>query len=98
MFPPHLRDDAETARVIATFGNFYIDGMRRRESKARSVIVRNISWPCIGERKIDIFLRQHSLDDRSELFHFVQADEGIDFRHFFTQLAREALRHTTAND
>src|SRR5437588_7549487 len=98
MFSAHLRDDAETAGVIATLGNFYVDRMRRRQSKARSVVIRNVSWPGIGKRKIDIFLGQHSLDDRSELFHFIQADEGVDLRHFFTKLAREPLRHAPAHD
>ncbi len=84
MFPAHLRDDAETARVITTLGNFYVGGMRRRKSKARRVIIRNISWSRVGERKIDIFVGQHSLDDYSEFLHFIQADESVDLGHFFT--------------
>src|SRR5256885_9088753 len=98
MFSAHLRNDAETAWVITTFGNFYVCRMRRRQSKTWSVVIRNIGWPRVGEAKINIFSGQHSFDDRSEFPHFIQADEGIDFRHLFAQLMRETLRHTTAHD
>src|SRR6266436_6945593 len=98
MFPTHLRNNAETARMITTFGNFHIDRVRRCESKAWSVIIGNVSWSRLGERKIDIFVGQHSLDDCSEFLHFIQPDEGVDFRHLLAQLAREALRHAPAYD
>ena len=84
--------------MITTFGNFHVDRVRRRESKARSVIIGNVSWSRLGERKIDIFVGQHSLDDCSEFLHFIQPDEGVDFRHLLAQLAREALRHAPAHD
>src|SRR5205085_1668576 len=49
MFPPHLRDNTETARVIATLGDFYVCRMRRCESKTRGVVIRNIRWPRLRE-------------------------------------------------
>src|SRR5205809_443542 len=98
MSPTHLRNNAETARMITTFGNYHVDRVRRSESKARSVIIGNVSWSRLGERNIDIFVSQHSLDDCSEFLHFVQFYEGDDFQHLFAQLAREALRHAPAHD
>jgi hypothetical protein len=40
----HLRDDTETARVVASFGDFQIDAVGWRETKARGVPIRNVSW------------------------------------------------------
>src|ERR1700736_3366883 len=98
MFAAHLRDHTETTGVITAFGDFYISRMRWRESKSRRVVIGNVRGPRIGERKIDIVICQHPLNDCAQLFYLVQPNEGIDFRHFFTQLARKTLRHAPANN
>src|SRR5262249_36055341 len=41
----HARDRAEAARVIAAFRNFHVGEMTRRQTKAGSSGVRNITWP-----------------------------------------------------
>ena len=38
----HLRDDTETARVVAPFGDFQVDAVGWRETKARSIPIRNV--------------------------------------------------------
>ena len=45
MAAAHLRDDAETARMITAFRDFQIRAVRRREAEARRVVVRNIGRP-----------------------------------------------------
>src|ERR1700724_3413464 len=58
MFAAHLRDHTKTAGMIAAFGDFYINRMRRGESKSRRVVVGNVGGPRIRERKIDIVFCQ----------------------------------------
>ena len=98
MFASHLGNDAKTAGMIAALGDFYVGGMRRCQAKSRRIVIGNVSWSRVRERKVDIFIRDNSLDNRAKLFHFIEADECIDFRHFFAQLAREALRHAAAHN
>src|SRR5205814_10650659 len=98
MFPAHLGDNTETAGMITTLGDFEINGMCRSQSKSPRIVVGNVSWSRVRECKIDIFIRHHSLDDRAKLCLFVQTDKGIDFRHLFAQVARESLRHATADN
>ena len=65
----HLRDDAKAAGMIAAFGNFQIRAVRRREPKARGIVIRDV-----GRTRSDkVELAQassrcgdHALDDRAE--------------------------------
>ena len=43
MPPAHLRDDTETARVVAPLGDFCVRGVRRREPHARRVPVGDVN-------------------------------------------------------
>src|SRR5437762_7767093 len=47
MTSAHLRNDAKTAWMVATFGDFEIGKMARRESKSGRRIVRNVAGPNI---------------------------------------------------
>ena len=100
MLAAHLRDDAEAARVIAALGDFHVGGVRRREAKARRVVVGNIDGlardeiqrlpgcrPC-GSRAARARCSMIAPSSRD----LVEPDEGIDFRHF----AREFLGETAA--
>ena len=91
MFAAHLWNHAETARMIATLGNFHISRMRGSQSKPRRVVIGNVSWPRICKRKIDILLPHDFLNDRAKFFDLIQANKGVDFRHFLAQFARKSL-------
>ena len=45
MSPPHLRNDAKAAWMIAALGDFEINAVRRREAKTRRVPIGNVSRP-----------------------------------------------------
>src|SRR5689334_18996672 len=49
----HPRDDSETARMIASFGNFDVSEMARSEAKPWRGVIRNVLRTCcdINERR-----------------------------------------------
>src|SRR6202165_193605 len=102
MFSAHLRDHAKTARMIATFGDFYIGRVRRRKAKARRVVIGNVTGARSDKVKIDIVIRagvlEHPLDDWTELADLIQPDERVHLGKRLAELARETLRHASAHD
>ena len=91
MAAAHLRDNAETAGMIAALCDFQIGTVRRRQPEPRRVVVWNVSRP-LGDKEWrkfgtcaligsqDGILRHHSLDDGSQLCDLIQADKRIHFR------------------
>ena len=80
----HLRDDAKTAGMIAAFGDFQINAVRRGEPKTRRVVIGNVSRTRGDEVGAGAQIRygciEHTLDDRAQFAHLIEPDESIDFR------------------
>ena len=106
MTTTHLRDNTKTARMIATFGNLQIGGMRRRQPETRRVVI----WNVIGPRGDEVVAGigdagrtgitdpgYKAFDNRSKFAHLIEPDERIDLRQLLAQLVREALRHAAAH-
>ena len=96
-----LRDDAEGAWVVAAFGDLDVRKMIRGEAEARRVVVRDVRGLALDEidwRSLGLALAPllgiDLLDDRRDLGHLVQTDEGVDF---VMQVAREIFREPLAH-
>src|SRR5205085_311633 len=96
----HLWNDAETAGMIAAFGDFYVSGMRWCEPKARRVVIRNVPWPRSDKIKFDIIriISQHPFDNRAELVDLIEPDKCIDLGQRNAHFLRKALRHAATHD
>ncbi len=98
----HLRDDAETAGVIATFGDLDVSVVRRRQPKTRRVPLRHVA----RLRRDQIQGRgpplpatpQEAFDHLAGLRHLVQAEESVDLRQFRGKLFGKPLGHAAAHD
>ena len=82
MFTAHLRDDAEGARVITTFGDFDVGEVFGGEAPAGSIEVGDVDGKVVGH---EVFggsswgASEDTADNGGDLFELVEADEGIDF-------------------
>ncbi len=101
MFAAHLRNDAERAGVITTFGNFYIGEMFGGEAPARGVEVGDVDGKMVGHEIIrggTEGASQDSANDGGNLLQLVESDEGVDFRKFPGEFGGEALRHAAGDN
>src|SRR5207249_8493140 len=96
------RNHAKTARVIAAFGDLYVSEVSGRKPEARCVVIRDVSWPRLRKRKIDMVVvgisGQNFFDDFSKLIYLIQPNECVHLRHLLTQLFGKSLRHAAAYD
>ena len=82
MFPAHLRDDAEGARVITTFGDFDVGEVFGGEAPAGGIEVGDVDGQVVGH---EVFggracgSGEYTADNGGDFFKLVEADEGIDF-------------------
>ncbi len=114
MFSSHLRNHAKTARMIASFGNLYISGVRWRKPEPGCVIIGDVSWARSNEvvagigdaSRADVALGSAGVtdpgynlfNDRSQLTDLIQANKCVHFGQRFAQLAPEPLRQAAAYD
>ena len=85
MASAHLRNDAETARMIAAFRDFQIRAVRWRETEARRVVIRDVSWAARDEIERIGFRRgrrrrQDAVCDGAQFRHLIESDERVHFR------------------
>ncbi len=82
VFTAHLRNDAEGARVVTTFGDFDVGEVFRSEAPARGIEVGDVNGQVVGH---EVFggsswgAGEDTSDNGGDLFELVEADEGIDF-------------------
>src|ERR1700730_4085406 len=97
----HLRNHAETARMIASFGNFQVRKMPGGQSEAR----RGVIWYISRLRRHKIqwhrgwsLPSEHLANDFAGLGDLIDSHECAPLRNLVRELAGEPLRHATAND
>ena len=91
----HLRDDAESARVIAALGDLDVRGMRRGETETRGVVIGNVRGGCRDKIEVQptptcagggcglaARASRTCSHDRRHVGDLIKADEGIDFGQF----------------
>ena len=101
MFPAHLGNDAEGARVVATLGDFHIGKVFGGQTPAGRVEVGDVDGEMVGDqilRRGTGGASQDATDHGSNLLELVQTDEGIDFREFTGKFRREPLGHASGDD
>ncbi len=101
VFAPHLRDDAEGAGVITTFGDFDVGEVFWGEAPAGGIEVGDVDGQVVGH---EVFggracgPSEDTTDNGGDFFELVEADEGIDFIEFPGEFGRKSLGHAACDD
>ena len=80
MASANTRDDAESAGVVAAFGDLDVGRMARRQTEARGVKVRDEGGRLGEELGHAGFAAHDFMDDRNDVRDLVQADKRVDLR------------------